>query len=168
MKTYNLKPLPLLPSKIQDYMNSLKPLYYSNAVPVSHKPHLSHIVSRIICHYFLNSCTSNDVIDILNLLLKTDTFMKLIKGKNQPKRCRDLSFLLNKEISCQTRSIINRPVKMEQITDKVSPARIATLDHENEKEGAKLRDLINNGLSSNIKKSNNAVVKKYTNFNKEN
>lgn len=70
-------------------LEAAHPLYYSNAVPVGRKPHLSHIVSRILCHYSLNSCTSNDVIDILNLLLKTDTFMKLIKNKNQSKRCRD-------------------------------------------------------------------------------
>lgn len=57
---------------------------------------------------------------------------------------------------------------MEKITSKVSPARIATLDHENEREGTKLRDLVNNGLSSSIKKINKAIVKKYANFNKEN
>lgn len=105
---------------------------------------------------------------MLNLLLQTDIFMKLIKSKNQPKRCRDLSFLLNKEISNQTRSIIHKLITMEQITSKVSPARIATLDHENEREGTKLRDLVNNGLSSSIKKINKAIVKKYTDFNKEN
>lgn len=58
-------------------LEAVHPLYYSNAVPVGHKPNLSHIVSRIICHYSFNSCTSNDVIDILNLLLKNDTFYEI-------------------------------------------------------------------------------------------
>lgn len=112
------------------------------------KPRLSQIASRIICRYSLNSCTSNDPICILNLLLKTSTSMKLIKSKKQSKRCHELSSLLNIETSDQIRSTINKLMKMEQITSEVFPARIATLHRENEREVTKLRDLVSNDLSS--------------------
>lgn len=94
-------------------------------------------------------------IDLIHVKPAVENSIKRLKETlaMEPKKCRDLSFLLNEETSYQTKSIINKLVKMEQITDEVLPARIATLDRENEKEGTKLRNLVNNGLSSNIKKS---------------
>lgn len=111
--------------------------------------------------------TSNDVIDILHLLLQTKSFIDIYNNKKQPKKCKDLRSLLKRQIPNQTRNVINKLIIMEQITNEISPARIATLDHESEKEGSKLRDLVNNGLSSSIKSINKDIVKKFANFNKD-
>lgn len=143
------------------------PFHYGNAAPVGPQPQPSHVSSRILCHYSMNHCTSEDAVDILHSFLRTNTMVKLLKGR-QITKYSNLSILLNQKMSNLIRAIINKLIKMESITNSTSPARISSLDHEDEPDGTKLRDLVNNGLASNIKNINKVIVKKFIDSNIEN